>query len=47
MELPLTESLTNPEIAARMGISKDTLENYMVKAVASLKELGQKVLREG
>jgi len=45
MNLRLTQNLSNSEIATRMGISKETVENYMVKALAHLKTLGQQVLK--
>ncbi len=47
MKLRLIENLSNSEIAEQMNIAKDTVENYMVKAVNHLRNsLSPSMLRD-
>ena len=43
--LRLTENLSNAEIAQRMNIKKDTVENYMIRALRHLRESYQTIYK--
>ena len=43
--LRLTENLSNREIAQRMNIKKDTVENYMIRALRHLRESYQRIYK--
>lgn len=46
-KLRLVENLSNAEIAQRMNITKSTVQNYMTRAVASLREARQNLYKPG
>lgn len=45
--LRLTENLSNAEIARRMNIKKDTVENYMIRALRHLRESYRSIYKTG
>lgn len=45
--LRMTENLSNAEIARRMHIKKDTVENYMIRALKHLRESYQSIYKAG
>jgi RNA polymerase sigma-70 factor (family 1) len=46
-KLRLVENLSNAEIARRMNITKATVQNYMTRAIASLREARQNLYKPG
>lgn len=45
-KLRLVENLSNAEIAQRMNITKNTVQNYMTRAIASLREARQSLYKQ-
>jgi RNA polymerase sigma-70 factor (family 1) len=46
-KLRLLENLSNAEIARRMNITKNTVQNYMTRAIATLREARQSLYKSG